>query len=321
PFVETDRTVSFDQWAFFIQDQVQVTEKLLVSLGGRFEGYNETIDSVQTIIPLASVDPSINTQSDDAFTVRTGAVYEVTDSASIYFNYSTGFTPQGTGSQEPGQNGGPFAPERGRLFEVGAKLDLFNEQVFMTVAAYQINKRNLLVADPNPQSGELSDVPDPLLPIGEARSRGIELDIVGDITENWTFTFSYAFNQTVILEGAADDLSNAIPSEAAVDAGDDFANTPDHQVGFWTRYDILPIKSAVAFGGQYVSEQVSLSGQRVQSFAIFDALWTTEIDRYLLQVNVRNIFDKEYAESGFLERTGHFPGEPRTVRVELSASF
>ncbi|MGD1954161.1 MAG: TonB-dependent siderophore receptor [Sphingomonadales bacterium] len=308
PFVETDRTVSFDQWAFFIQDQVQVTEKLLVSLGGRFEGYNEKIDSVQTVIPLATVTPLQVEESDEALTVRTGLVYDVTDNASVYFNYSTGFTPQGAGSQDAdGAQGGPFQPERGRLFEIGSKIDLLEDTIFLTVAAYQINKTNLIVPDPTPDAATGA-----LATIGEARSRGIEVDVVGDITENWTFTFSYAFNETKILEGS-DIITNSV--------GDEFANAPDHQLGFWTRYDILPIKSAVAFGGQYVSEQVSLSGQRVQPFAIFDALWTTEIDRYLLQVNLRNIFDKEYAESGFLSRTGHFPGEPRTVRVELSASF
>ncbi|MEM9287660.1 MAG: TonB-dependent receptor [Pseudomonadota bacterium] len=308
PFVETDRTVSFDQWAFFIQDQVQVTEKLLVSLGGRFEGYNEKIDSVQTVIPLATVTPLQVEESDEALTVRTGLVYDVTDNASVYFNYSTGFTPQGAGSQDAdGAQGGPFQPERGRLFEIGSKIDLLEDTIFLTVAAYQINKTNLIVPDPTPDAATGA-----LATIGEARSRGIEVDVVGDITENWTFTFSYAFNETKILEGS-DIITNSV--------GDEFANAPDHQLGFWTRYDILPIKSAVAFGGQYVSEQVSLSGQRVRPFAIFDALWTTEIDRYLLQVNVRNIFDKEYAESGFLSRTGHFPGEPRTVRVELSASF
>ncbi len=27
------------------------------------------------------------------------------------------------------------------------------------------------------------------------------------------------------------------------------------------------------------------------------------------------------AESGFISRTGHFPGEPRTVRLEVTARF
>lgn len=303
-----DRSISFDQWAFFVQDQIQLTEKLLISLGGRFEGYNESIDSMRTTVPTGAISGGVVKESDEAFTVRTGAVYNPTENAAIYFNFSTGFNPQGAGSQDAeGARGGPFAPQRGRLIEIGSKIDLFDERIFLTVAAYQINKTNLIVPDPSPDAPTGA-----LTPIGEARSRGIEIDVVGDITENWTFTLNYALNETKILEGS-NIIRNAV--------GDEFANAPDHQLGFWTRYDILPIKSAIAIGGQYVSEQISLSGQRVKPFAIFDALWTTEIDRYLLQVNVRNLFDKTYAESGFLSRTGHFPGEPRTVRVEISAAF
>ena len=91
------------------------------------------------------------------------------------------------------------------------------------------------MADPAPgaPSGRLTS-------IGEARSRGLELDLVGDISDNWTLTFSYGFNDTVILEGA-DALGNSV--------SDKFANAPAHQLGFWTRYDFPAIGSAIAFGG------------------------------------------------------------------------
>ena len=179
------------------------------------------------------------------------------------------------------------------MFEAGTKIDLFNDAVYLQLAAYQINKTDVLVEDPTPgaPTGALST-------IGEARSRGIELDVVGDLTDDWTFTFSYAFNDTVILEGA-DEIINAV--------GDEFANAPDHQVGFWTRYDITPINSAIAFGGQYVSEQISLSGQRVRPYAVFDASWITTWRNLQFQINARNLFDKVYAESGFLARTGPLP--------------
>ena len=37
--------------------------------------------------------------------------------------------------------------------------------------------------------------------------------------------------------------------------------------------------------------------------------------------NVKNLFDKVYAASGFSERTGHFPGEPRRVYVQAAYAF
>ena len=305
PFLEVDREISFDQWSIYVQDQMQLTDRLTLSLGGRLEGFSEDVDSVRTTLVTGAESGEPQSAGDEALTVRTGLVYNLTGDVATYFNYSTGFNPQSTGNQE--NVAGPFAPERGRLFETGAKIDLFNEAIYLQLAAYQINKTNILVADPTEgaPTGALAT-------IGEARSRGIELDVVGDITDDWTFTLNYSFNDTVILE-ATSPIRNAV--------GDEFANAPDHQFGFWTRYDIAPINSAIAFGGQYVSEQISLSGQNVRPFAVFDASWITTWRNLQFQINARNLFDKVYAESGFLSRTGHFPGEPRTFRAEVTAKF
>lgn len=306
PFVRTDREISFDQWAFYVQDRMALTDRLTLALGGRFEGFSEDVDSVQTVLLTGDAAPAVASASDEALTLRTGLVYDFTDSIASYFNYSTGFNPQGASSQQP-EAGGPFDPERGRLFELGTKLDLFRDSMYLQLAVYQINKTNVLIADPTPDAptGALAS-------IGEARSRGIEVDAVGDFTDHWTYTFSYAWNDTVILEGS-DQIRNAV--------GDEFANAPNHQLGFWTRYDILPIDSAIAAGVQYVSEQISLSGQTVQPYAVFDATWITNWRRLQFQLNVRNLFDNVYAESGFLSRTGHFPGDPRTVRGEVTYRF
>lgn len=40
-----------------------------------------------------------------------------------------------------------------------------------------------------------------------------------------------------------------------------------------------------------------------------------------LLLRVDNIFDRTYAVSGFNERGGHFPGEPRTVFLEAGFRF
>lgn len=306
PFVRRDLASEFEQWAIYVQDRFDVTDKLKLSLGARLEGFSEDSSSVQTVLVTGAVSSGADTASDETVTYRAGLVYDWSETVSTYFNFSTGFQPQRASNQEPG-TGGPFAPERGRLFEVGAKWTLFEDAVYLQTAAYQINKTNILVADPTPDAPTGA-----LVSIGEARSRGIEVDLVGDLMPNWTLALNYAYNDTVILEGS-DEIRNAV--------GDEFANAPDHQFGFWTRYDFDSINSAITFGGDYVSRRISLSGQTVDPYAIFDAGWITAWRNLEFQVNVRNLFNKVYAESGFISRTGHFPGEPRTVRFEVSARF
>jgi len=322
PFVETDRNIDAEQFAFYVQDQIDITDRLTISLGGRYEAFNEDVNSVQTILLTGSATPFSSRDDQDALTVRTGIVYRPFENISTYFNYSTGFVPQGAFSQPDINQAQPFAPERGRLFELGTKIDLFDDNVYLQLAIYQINKTDVLITLANPDPNPAPGLEDLVLPLGEARSRGVELDLVGDITEDLTFTLSYAYNDTVILEGDGQGFNTA---------GDQFANAPEHQFGFWTRYDLpaisslsvagTPINSALSFGTQYVSEQLSFGGQRVQPFAIFDAALITEWRNLQFQINARNLFDKVYAESGFLERTGHFPGEPRTFRAELTARF
>ena len=38
-------------------------------------------------------------------------------------------------------------------------------------------------------------------------------------------------------------------------------------------------------------------------------------------VRVDNLLDKTYAASGFISRTGHFPGEPRSAFLEIGYRF
>ncbi len=300
-----DREGETTETALYAQDQIAWKDWIL-SIGGRYERFEDDSEERRTIPPLGSSSLSEAAFEDEAFSARLGLIRKLSERASLYAVYSEGFSPQSTSNQDPGA-GGPFDPETGTLYEAGVKSDIFGGRVLAQAAIYQIDKENVLVADPTPgaPTGALSE-------IGEVRSRGFELDLVGDVTENWTFTASYAFNETKIEVGA-DEIRNAV--------GDEFANAPDHQFGLWTRYDIAPLNSAISGGVEYVGERVSLSGQEVQAYTTVDVGWVTAWDRYSVQLNVRNLFDEEYAESGFIARTGHFPGEPRTATVELTASF
>ena len=100
-----------------------------------------------------------------------------------------------------------------------------------------------------------------------------------------------------------------------------FANAPRHQAGLWSRFALDNIDSSIAFGANYVSEQISQDGQKVKPFTVFDMSWTTRFDDVLLSVNINNLFDKEYAVSGFSERNGHFPGSPREIVGQVTYKF
>lgn len=285
-----------DELGIYVQDLIRLSERwdLLASLRhSRFE--SESSSGAE--------------DSDEALTYRLGGVYHLTEGLNFYASYSEGFVPQSAGRQDA-RAGGPFDPEESQQWELGSKLELWDGRARLNLAAYEIERSNVLQADP---AGDVdNDGIDDLQALGRVRSRGAELDLSADLMPQWTLTFNYGYNRTKVL-AATSGITNA--------SGDDFANTPDHQAGLWTRYDFLSINSALAFGAEYKGEQVSIQGDPVPAYSVFDASWQTQFENWKLQVNVRNLLDEEYAESGFIFRTGHFPGEPRRVVATLTRNF
>ena len=244
-------------------------------------------------------------------TYRGGAVYRITDAISAFGQYATSFEPQAASSQNP-LAGGPFAPTKGDIIEGGIKAALMNGRIQSSLSAYQIRRTNILQSDPRGDEG--NDGVDDLVPVGQITSKGIEFDLAADITPDWVLTLAYGYNDTRITE---DNGGGGFP----FNVGDRFPNAPEHQLGFWTRYQFPELGLAAALGGDYVSERVSMSGQTVKPYMVFDASLIYETGPLRALVRVDNLFDKTYAASGFLDRTGHFPGAPRSAFLEIGYAF
>lgn len=280
---------------FYIQDQISFSEKANILVGVRYDQFD---------------DESGTTQFDDGdLTYRIGGTYQFTDWVRAYALYGTGFVPQSASRQDP-VIGGPFEPEQSDIIEVGARWSLANDAIRVNTALYEINRENIVQA-----TDQISEDGRTILGnVGKVRSRGFEIDVLGDLTDHWVVNANYGYNDARVVETApGQGITNAV--------GDRFVNAPLHQFGLWTRYDLESINSAISGGLDYVSEQISFSGQHVKPYTVFDLSWQTQLDAWLFQVNVKNVFDKEYATSGFLSRTGHFPGEPRRIYASVKYRF
>lgn len=283
------------RYGFYLQDQLHLSDHWIVVGGARYDRYEDED-------LLGGTD---YTSGD--WTFRGGLIYKPREDVSLYASWSEGFEPQAVASQSP-LAGGPFTPITGEQVEAGVKVALLGGKLQGAAAVYQIKRRNMLQTVPD---GDSSDGVDDLAPIGEVTSKGFELELTADITPDWVLTANYAYNDARITASVpGQSLTNAV--------GDRFANAPEHQAGLWTRYQFRSTGTAIALGGEYVSSRLSIDGQKVKPYAIFDASIIQQITPQLsLLLRVDNIFDKTYAASGFIARTGHFPGEPRSVFAEL----
>ena len=283
----------------YVQDMLQLDDKWTLMLGARFDHFEERDKE------------SGFEYGDQDVSYRAGISFKPLDSMSFYANYSESFNPVDATDQADASVT-DLEPVTGDSIEVGVKNEWLGGSIMTTLAVYHINKENLVASNPNFIEDENEDTESALINFGKVESDGVEFTLVGDVTDELSITANYAYNDTIVVDGS---------SSNTFGAGDRFVNAPRHQAGLWGRYAIHSINSSIALGVNCVSEQISSDAQKVKAFTVFDASWTTKWDNILFSLNVNNLFDKEYAVSGFSERNGHFPGQPREIIAQLKYHF
>jgi len=307
--INFDNPSQFDEeikWVgFYFQDQITMfDDRLHVLLGGR---YDHVEQFVRFITPTFNFEDE---QTDEAFTARGAALYELASWVSPYVSVAQSFNP--TSPFTTSVDG--LDPEEGMSYEAGLKLSFLEGRVTSTVAAYQINKENVPIADPNNPGFSLNG--------GELQSRGLEVDVSGELAPGWQVIANYALTDTEVVE------SDSLPE------GSRFLNVPRHSASVWSSYEFQPGSSlrGLGFGAGVRGASDRLGDNAgtfdLDGFGVVDAaLWYR--DRLRLagreqgikaQINLQNAFDKEYFESSN-GTASVFPGAPRTVIGTISIRF
>lgn len=188
PLPELNRVTTHDRenlktTALFVQDQIDLNERLSALLGLRFEHYEH---DYKNLLPNTT---NWNT-SHDAFIPRLGLVYKASDGLSLYGNAAKSFKPN-TGAS---RNGEGFDPEEGTAYELGFKWQALDNMLSIDSAIFYANKENVLTDDP------LYPNQNKKVAAGEVRSRGIELNIAGQITPAWKIIGGYAYTDAEVTK-------------------------------------------------------------------------------------------------------------------------
>ncbi len=294
------RDDSLDKYGFYIQDQIELSPQLKFLAGGRFDIFDQT----RTTRNLGEEREEF-TQSDSNFSPRLGIVYQPSQNISLYASYATSFEPS-FGTNRNG-NDEPFKPETGRQFEVGVKADIARN-LSATLALYDLRKQNVTVDDPN------STDPNDQIQTGEQTSRGIELDIVGEITPGWKVIASYSYIDAFISE----DTSGL--------EGRRRDNIPENAASLWTTYEIqqgnlqgLGFGLGLFFVGDRFGD---LDNSYVlPSFVRTDASVFYKRNNWRAALNIRNLFDNTYFTGSDSGRLGVYYGEPLTLIGSFAIEF
>ena len=302
--LSTDRSEEHNAIALFSQDEIEVG-KFRFLAGVRYDQID--IDSTNNI------DKKTTTQNDYAVSPRLGVTYLLDEQWSVYTTTGKSFRPN-TGVDI---NGDTFEAEEGSSLETGLKFESLNKRFGGTLSLYQIDKENVLTgSDP---SGNYS------IAAGEVRSKGIELDINGKVTDNVKITTNYAYTNTEITKdsgGAVDYLTgNVVNLE-----GKELSNVPKHSGGVLAMWeDSLSSSSSYGIGSgiSYVGKR---EGNYINSFTLPD--YTTvklvsywKADKNLtLKFNIDNLFDKEYIVSSY-DKSWLTPSDPRNFTLSMNYKF
>ena len=304
---EQNNMIPTTQYSHGVYLQEQLEYKFLkLLLSGRIENFNDELVDAKTY--------EVKKVSQTAFIPRIGLVAEVNKNINLYATWVKGFEPQsGAIQSDPEKFGGPFDPEYSRLYEVGMKSEWFQKRLSATVAIFNLKKMNALYAAP------IENYPDRMEQIGEEVSKGIELDIAGFITPNWSIIANYSYNDAKITktkDGKERDFGMQRP------------NTPRHSGNLWMKYIIgKGIVKGLGFGAGYnfVTERFGQIDRREHtvvypSYGIVDAALYYKVQNIQLQANLNNVFNKIHWVGGY-DKLRSFPGAPRNVSITVSYKF
>jgi iron complex outermembrane recepter protein len=204
---------------------------------------------------------------------------------------------------------GPHDPETSRQVEGGAKTEWLSGRLQFTTAYFDAAKRNVL--RPDPLLGPTGTNPNAVLATGEARNRGIELDVVGAIVPWWNVAFNYAYLDSEIMRDA----------NAAI-VGHRLPNAAPHTLGLFSRVDMPHGRSVAGILAYVADREEPYAGIRAPGYAIVDAHFFQQVGRLArVIVKAENLFDRHYAANSlFAARAGNIPGQPRTLSVSLTLS-
>lgn len=292
-------------YGVYFQDQITLFDKLHIMGGGRYDWTTRRAGSSRT--SLGSALANETEVKDEAFSPRVGIVYRPWSWLSLYGNYVESLGAANTASSVSGQ---PLNAETAQQHEVGFKTELFDHRLLSTVAFYEITKQNVATADLlNPGFS---------IATGEVRSRGIEVDVSGQVTDGLSLIASYAY------------IDSEITKDNRGNEGHKFFNIPEHSGSFWAKYSVQDAAlRGLNFGaGAYIvgkRQGNNANSWQLPGYVRIDGFvsYTMKVgaSRVTAQLNVNNLLDKRIYESSALGVFSAMPGAPRNFMGAIRVEF
>ncbi|PZQ65422.1 MAG: TonB-dependent siderophore receptor [Phenylobacterium zucineum] len=316
------------QTGLYLQDQMSFG-RLQVIASGRYDWYDQTT--------LNKKNSTTAKLSQNAFTMRLGALYELSEGLAPYVSYSESFEPQAGMTWQ----GEAFVPVTGKQFEGGVKYQPPGTSALFTLSAYELKRQKTPVGDP--QAGTNGIPANSQIQIGEVRVRGVELEGRGEIAPGLNVVAALGYTDAIITQGAPAVAATATNSGTPTSTGTRQLGVPKWGGSTFISYDLGKAGKAsgpaagLRFGAglRYVGGSDGATSYavinnvttyqrfRTDSFTLVDALVgydlgvaSPQLAGWDAAVNVANLFDKRHVSACPFANSCYF-GAARTVVASL----
>ncbi len=273
-----ETSTELENQAVYAFDTIALNEQWDLSLGLRYDWIKG--EAKNLALPAGTI-TRVDSR-DKEFSGRAGVVYKPAENGRIYLAYGTSFNPAAEALASTGALTAAAAeldPEENATWELGTKWELLNNRLQLDAALFRVEKTNAreTMADGSTQLA------------GEQRVQGAEFGVTGRISQQWNVFANYTFLDSETLKAAN-------TPDGAAREGQALANTPPRSFNLWTTYE-LPAGWRLGYGARYASERNVTASTKAK----LDAYWVQNAmvgykvsDELDLQLNVNNIFDKDY---------------------------
>ncbi|TBU96527.1 TonB-dependent siderophore receptor [Stutzerimonas kirkiae] len=301
----SDQTDLLRTDSIFLQDSWHLNERWILVAGGRYMIYDQYAGRGRPF----DVNTNLNGQT---WVPRAGVVYKISEQASLYASYSESFKPNSSIAPLAGISvvDASIAPEEGKSWEIGGKLAMA-ERFTATLALFDIEKRNVMVTDTDSNGDTFRRA------AGKVDSRGLELDISGQLGERWSLIGSYAWLDAQV-------------SKDPQYKGNPVQNVAKNVASLSLVYDAGPVLGGdglrLGSGARYVGKRAGDAADSFElpSYTVADAFiaYDTRIGAHDLglQLNVKNLFDRQYYPSA-VNQYYVAVGDPRQIQLSATLGF
>ncbi|GAA5016425.1 TonB-dependent siderophore receptor [Acinetobacter puyangensis] len=293
PYPESHRTKTQGilnetaQTAGYVAGKFTILEPLKVVIGTRLTNWKyEQEDGVG------------NREFKNQLTPYFGIVYELNQNHSLYASYTDIFNPQ----NYKDVNGKYLDPIIGKQYETGIKSGYFDGRLNTALSIFQIQQDNVAEALNNVF---ISNGDQAYHGVSGIKSKGVELEIDGEIIDNWNINFGIAHFEAKDPEG------EKFNTQAARTTANLFSKYK------WEKFSI---GGGLSYRSKYYNGETAYGVLVQDAYFLANAMLGYDVDKNIkVQLNANNIFDKKYYES-VSNGTYHY-GTPRNATLSLKYHF